>query len=304
MCGKEYIDKFHDEIYWIYSSTKNIKNISFHTEPYLPHDKNLIPSKLIYASSQPYGKSTVMHHCDSKSVMYRVAYKFNNKDIRHVSDKEIQDVAYTFGLKRASGIHSNLSSIINSDIDKIVPSSKFLDRFTSNRARHVSNSIAKEYGIKTEEIKLTGGAQINGKSIDEQHDLDVIVPVLSNEHAGLIWKEIKSKVKGHVIERGFISPMRWYSPDSSMICPFFIYDKKMDIPILDMKLGETVNTRVTVSDARLSLFNMPLFKVIGDVDFIAFRSRIARATIVENTQLIISAPLILVTKGDESEQPT
>lgn len=82
-----------------------------------------------------------------------------------------------------------------------------------------------------------------------------------------------------------------------MICPFFIYSQTMEIPITEMTICEIIETRVTIKDASLSIFNMPLFKVTGDLDFIAFRSRIARATIIEKTSLNIKAPLVHITKG-------
>ncbi len=287
-----------DDIYWIFASINNTKCTLFHTEPYLPSTKAQLPSKLIYASSKPYGKDTVIHDNNSISTKYRVAYKYHNNDIQHVSDREIQDAAYALGLKKSSNIHSNLSDVDISSIEKIIPSIGFLERFPNDEGYLVSKFIAEEYKVASEQIRLTGGAQINKKPLEEQHDLDIIVPISSYEHAGDVWNRIKKKTEGHVVERGFTSPMRWYAENSSMICPFFIYDKKMNMPIVDMTIGEIINIQVEVTDSRLSIFNMPTFKVSGDVDFVTFRSRIARATIVEKTILSISAPLIYITKGE------
>lgn len=211
----EGIVRAYDNIYWIYSKKNNIKHISFHTEPYLAYTDGIIPSKLIYTSSKPYGDDTAIQEDDSDCAMYRVAYKYRDDELAHVSDDEIQSAAYKLGLNKAKGIHSNLSDILISDIERIIPTEAFIKRFSNKMGASVSLSVGKEYSIDPDFIKITGGAQINGKSIENQHDLDVVIPILSYGHAQQVWNRIKSKSDGFVIERGFISPMRWISEQSS-----------------------------------------------------------------------------------------
>ncbi|AEF98526.1 hypothetical protein [Methylomonas methanica] len=287
----------NDDIYWIFSSIENTQYISFYTEPYLARTEGFLPSKLIYTSSKPYQSDTASCELDYYCTMYRVAYKYRNSELIHVSDHEIQNAAFKLGLNKAEDIHSNLSNIKEKDINKIISSESFLKKFSNTVGNKIAISVAHEYKIDPEQIRITGGAQINGKVVESQHDLDVVVPIQSYNHAERVWERIKSKYDGFVIERGFISPMRWLSERESMICPFFIYDKLMEIPIVQMMPSEVIETRVVITDASLSIFNMPLFKVNGDIDFIAFRSRIARATLIEETNLNIKAPLIYISKG-------
>lgn len=286
-----------DDIFWIHAIHQNNELLFFHTEPFLPCPNGVIPAKLIYASYKPYGTNSVRQNTVKKKTMYSVAYRLENHKTVHVSDSEIQKSAQSAGFQVGYGAHANLSIVKHDIIVNLFPSIRLLDRFPSDEGYNVSSIVAQEYGINTHDIRLTGGAQINENVIRKQHDLDVIIPIESYEHAERVWRKIRGKSENHIIEHGFKSPMRWYAKNSYMICPFFIYGK-MDIPILDMRLGPIVEKKVVVVDSRLSLFNMPLFEVIGELDFVAFRSRIVRAAISEGMALHVNSYSILVTKGN------
>lgn len=286
-----------DDIYWIHSQLRNRNFFFFYTEPFFHQTKDGVPAKLIYSSIKPYGINSIKRNI-LRRTMYRVAYRMNDQKITHISDYEIQQAARRFGFFEGKGLHANLSVIQNENISNITPSVQFSERFPCSTGHKAADIIAKEYNISSDDLKLTGGAQLNASDINEQHDLDVVIPVTSYEHAGEIWNKMCFRSDKFVVERGFKSPMRWLLFNNTLIvCPFFIYSK-MEIPIIDMKIGPIVEKNVTITDSRFSFFNMPLFEVNGGPDFVAFRSRIVRSAITENTSLQVKARTVQVTNGN------
>ncbi len=287
-----------DDIYWLLAEENGMKSLFF----CIDNDPRAIgygdvPGKMIYCEEKPYGHHSVPYLTQKYGTLYRTVSK--SMGGRPVSQDEysIQNVAKILGYSEASGLQKNISQIRASQISGIFPSARFLSRFTSQAAVSVAEQVAKHYDVSIDELRVSGGSQINGRNIHQQHDLDIVIPVKDEEHAKNIWVAIRDKSTGHLVENGYKSPMRWVCDLDHMVCPFFVCSEKLESPIRSIKELGDYRGEVEITDCRFSILNMPVILTRGDIDFVAFRSRLVRSSLREGEKLAIDGSLVEVTEG-------
>lgn len=289
-----------DDIYWVIAEENGVKSFFFCIdEDPRTITEGCVTGKMIYTEAEPYGHQSVPYQTREYGTLFRTVRK-NVDGMPFLLDEiAIQQVTEDLGYQAASGLQKNISQIKVSQIVDVFSSELFLEKFSSSDAIKFARQVASHYDIDCQALRLSGGALINGKNLYDQHDLDVVIPIVDSEHAKKLWDVMRSKDSGHLIENGFKSPMRWMCDEAHMVCPFFVYGDSMEHPITSVKQIGWYAGNLVVSDSRYSIFNMPILLTTGGgVEFIAFRSRVARACLSEGETLDVDGELVEVIEGE------
>jgi hypothetical protein len=287
-----------DDIYWVLAEENQKKSFFFciDDDPRTISD-GVASGKMIYSEALPYGHYSVPYLTQKYGTLYRAVSKIVNGTLVLNDEHSIQSIAKKFGYSPANGLQRNISYIRASQISEIFPSQRFLSRFTSKIATSVAKQVANHYDVSIDTLRISGGAQLNGRDIHEQHDLDIVIPIKDEEHAKRIWVSIRDKDTGQLVENGFKSPMRWMCDDEHMVCPFFVCGENLESPIRSVKELGDYQGELEIIDCRYSILNMPILLTKGDVDFVAFRSRVARSCLNEGQKLQVKGVIVEVIEG-------
>ncbi len=103
--------------------------------------------------------------------------------------------------------------------------------------------------------------------------------------------------KKHVIEYGYMWPLRWFSSEGHLICPFFVYRNLL--PPIDRFVSNGLNFKgkVCISDDIYGVFNAPLLITDGGVMFVFCRSTLLRGMLRKGKNLHLDCPEYTVTSG-------
>lgn len=287
-----------DDLYWLLAEENGKMSLFFciDDDPRTIGD-GVVPGKMIYCEVKPYGHHSVSYLTQKYGTLYRTVSKIVDDKLVLLDEYSIQDVANNLGYSPAREFQKNISYIRASQVSEVIPSEQFLSRFTSEAATSVAKQVAKHYDVNVDALRVSGGSQVNGRSIHQQHDLDIVIPVEDEEHAKRIWGAIRDRDTGHLVENGFKSPMRWMCDDNHMVCPFFVCGKNLEPPIRNVKELGDYHGVLEITDCRYSILNIPVLLTQGDIDFVAFRSRVARSCINEGEKLEVKGLLVEVIDG-------
>jgi len=269
------MSKIIDDIYWIEVNIKNEIFYFFVTEPYLYSNISESYGKIIYSTTPFFTKGNV-NIIENKTNLYKTYLRNENDVMYGVLDLEINSYATKFGFEKGCLIDENLNKIIRKEVIQIQKSKEIILIEDYKNYERLFNEISTFYETNIEDLKLTGGGQLFNKKLNDMHDLDLVVTIYSYEQLEKINLLKKPKYAKNVTEFNRIWPLRWYSFNNEIVCPFFIYGK-IGIPIEEVQYtGENFNGVLTIKNDEYGIFNMPIYQIDNQIKYIAFRLTIVR----------------------------
>jgi len=288
-----------DDVLFLYIQLENVACILFVCDTYLYQEPHNYHGKLMYSNIKVHGEYSVPGK-GSKQVFYSCAYRYTDTEknaLEPLSDEELQQVGKTLGLSLGVDINEHLCGPpLKSKVTYLF--SPFLfELYHSKEDQLLANEIAQKYGIDPGDIRITGGLQLFPKPIPESHDVDVVIPVDSQDQLRKISNYTNAAKDKPVCEFGYVWPLRWFNTDGYLICPFFVYRNLMP-PIEKIIFnGVKFKERVSISDDTYSIFNAPLLITDGKVDLVYCRSTLLRGMLRNGQEISLDCPLCKVTRG-------
>lgn len=174
--------------------------------------------------------------------------------------------------------------------------------------------LSELFGVPLDRLGVTGSLAYGHMADDE--DIDLVfsgTPQQNMEIAQQIWRFTYTDPKRRCVEFGKFWPLRFYH-DGVVICCFFVYSDRNDIPVLDETVAlvrQPVVAYGTVADNLHSLY-MPLVVKLGDVyidgaraediDLIIYDSSM-RGEFYSNERVRVSSGrLVKLTRGDATRE--
>ncbi len=253
--------------------------------------------KLMYSSIRPFGARTLERVTPDNRSLFRCAYRYDGEfAVVAITDSEIQQVAESFGLPSGTEMDAGLSSFNNAPFVEFCGSDIFISRYSSSGALAILDEISRAYGCEPRDIRLSGGLQLFGGALESAHDIDVVIPIHSQEQARHIAAFPIPSSAQRVCEFGYKWALRWVNRHGTIVCPFFVYTA-IEPPVRSVAPAGSLDATLTVEDATYGIFNSPCYAVRGGVDLLLFRATLVRGFIAEGQALPVRAPVYSVTEG-------
>ncbi len=286
-----------DNIIFVKFTLNGIVCILAVTDLFLYSSLKKVFGKLMYTSQPLYGKNSIVIKDVNHHSFYKAAYFYKKNKIVPLTDKELLQIGIKIGLKKGEHLDNLLCGPPPNSPKNFIFPKKLIDCYNHIEICNLLNTISKFYKVSNDDILLTGGLLLFQTPLKYAHDIDVVIPVDSLEHLNLIIKSYTSFRIKLVKEYGYIWPLRWYTEEKKIICPFFIYRGLLP-PVIRVKyLNEKILTTIKISDTKFSIFNMPIIETEGPIDLLIFRSTLLRGMLKRKQILKINCPLYEVVKG-------
>jgi hypothetical protein len=233
-----------------------------------------------------------------KQIFYNCAYCYTpNKNVRPLSDEELQNVGKALGLSSGVGIDKHLCGPSENSNCSYLYSPLFIEQYHSKEEQLLANEIGQNYGVDPDDLKITGGLHLFPTHISESHDVDIVIPIDSHNQLTKIFGQIHAVKKKPVIEYGYMWPLRWFSSDGHLICPFFVYRNLLPPIERFVFNGTNFKGKVYINDDIYGVFNAPLLITDGGVKFVFCRSTLLRGMLRKGQDLHLDCPEYTVTSG-------
>ena len=288
-----------DDVLFLYIQLEKVACILFVCGTYLYQEPHNYHGKIIYSNIKVHGEYSLPGK-KFKQLFYSCAYRYINARknvLEPLSDEELQQIGKTLGLSLGININKHLCGLpLNAKVMYLY--SPFLfERYHLNEEKLLANEIAQKYGIDPGDIRITGGLQLFHKSIQESHDVDVVIPIDSQDQLRKISKYTNINKDNPVHEFGYVWPLRWFSAEGYLVCPFFIYRNLMP-PIENINFNSVnFKEKVSICDDTYGIFNAPLLVTDGKVDLVYCRSTLLRGMLRNGQELSLNCPLCKVSRG-------
>lgn len=288
-----------DDVLFLYINLKKVACILFVCDTYLYENPYSYHGKLMYSNKKVHGEYTTSGK-KQKQIFYNCAYRYadsKKKAIIPLTDEELQRVGKSLGLSLGSGVDKHLCGPPRKAKVSYLFSPFFHELYHSDKERYLAKEIANQYGINLGDLRITGGLQLFPTPIPESHDIDVVIPIDSQEQLIIISNHINAVKNKQVCEFGYIWPLRWFSEGGHLICPFFVYRNLMP-PIEKMAFnGMNFDGKVVISDDTYSVFNAPVLLTDGSINLVYCRSTLLRGMLRKGHKMYLDCPLCTVTNG-------
>lgn len=286
-----------DDVLFLYVEHKDVTCILFVCDTYLYSKQRKFYGKLMYLNKKVHGEYTLPGK-KYKQIFYNCAYCYTtNKNIRPLSDEELQNIGKTLSLFSGVGIDKHLSGPAENWNYSYLYSPLFNEQYHSKKEQLFANEIGQKYGVDPDDLKITGGLHLFPTPINESHDVDIVIPIDSNDQLTKIFYHIHASKEKPVIEYGYMWPLRWFSSGGHLICPFFVYRNLL--PPIDrfVSNGKNFKGKVNIIDDIYGVFNAPLLITDGGVRFVFCRSTLLRGMLRKGKELHLDCPEYKVTSG-------
>jgi predicted nucleotidyltransferase len=248
----------------------------------------------MYSNVNVHGDNSIRTKTN-KSKFFNCAYCYTNlekKIVRPLSDLELQQIGGKLDLICGIDINKHLNGPKFGSKIKYLNSPHLLDLIDRKKNQLLLDEISNKYLIEVKDLKVIGSIQLFSKEIKNSHDIDIVVSIDSEEQLRNVFSSHK-----RCVEFGYIWPLRWYSRNNHLICPFFIY-RGLEPPIKKVSFnGNKYNGKIVIKEDKYGIFNAPLLITDGRIDLVYCRSTLLRGMLRKGHELFLDCPLCKVVEG-------
>lgn len=285
-----------DDILWVVCEKGKEKLCFYMLAPHLHEDNLNYYAKLVYKTSEPFSSGNIIKQKNDEK-WFKTIHRFEKSKKVSLPDKDIQRIALKYGFKESYGFWKNLSSIPKKEISEIISPPKLIDVYNKNSLKSVLPKISNFYQVPVSDIKVSGSAGFFAEPITKLNDLDIIIPINSNEQLSFINKFKIPDNSTHIKLKEKNWPIRWAHNSGLIICPFFIYGD-IDQPIKGLeKTGNVVKGKIEITNSDYGLFNIPLYECRGVTNKILIKSSFIRGIVEVGMHFYVDCPTYKITKG-------
>ncbi len=285
-----------DNILWLICEQKSVRLCFYMLAPYLHEDKNNFYAKLVYSTQECFQEGNILK-VKGEEKWYKTIHYMENDKRRTVDDLHVQELACRFGFDRANGVWSSLNAIPKESITKIVYPPKILDVYGESEIKDLLQEIADFYDLRVEDLTLSGSGGFFRSPISKLNDLDVIVPINSEEQLVAI-NELKIPLTANKVrQKNKFWSLRWINDFNLIVCPFFIYGE-IGNPVVNIRqTDKRVKGKIKITNSNYGIFNIPLYECVGVIESLMIKASFLRGEIKNNSIFVIDCPIYVVTEG-------
>ena len=286
-----------DDILFLDIQLRDVTCILFVCDTYLYPKANDFYGKLMYTNKRVHGPY-MQPRKKSSQILFNCAYRYTTDNIlKPLTDEELQEIGKSLGLMQGLGLDKHLCGIPEGSKVVFLHAPSFLEYYSSDETQSLADEIGITYGVDPKDLRITGGLHLFHPSVAEAHDVDIVVPIDSLDQVRTVFNHVESRKNKPVVEFGYVWPLRWFSTDGHLVCPFFIY-RNLTLPIERLTFtGQHYHSKVYITDDMYSIFNAPLLITEGGVGLVFCRSTLLRGMLRKNQIIHLNCPLYVVSQG-------
>lgn len=285
-----------DDIAWVKSTYKGNEFLFFLTEPFLYPSLERSAGKLIYANCRPFQNGSLKKN-KRNVIWYSTTTRLLQNKPYSLSDSEIQALSRSLGFLPATKIDGNLNSFESADIIETIWTPACEPNLLGFLSSKSVDDIESFYKLPLSKMRITGSMHAFGHDLSQASDIDLVIPINNSEVARMLATSLIPNFSKHVIEYGLKWPLRWYTDEGYIICPFFVYGNLPPLVEKVMDTGETIDCILEIEDDSYGIFNMPIYYVNTPVELLIVRPRIARGVFRKGNKYIVKAPVFEISSG-------
>lgn len=288
-----------DDIVWavVYSDGEMFA-FSVNT-PYLYSGSSFEYGKLMYSTINPFGEKALSISYSGEA-WHKISSVDSKGKIIPKTDQEIQSIARSMGFLSGVGVNRSLSELPSHQVRNTIPSRKIDNVITDYDAEYVREIVleaCEHYGINEGDIHVAGSLNLFPRPLQEAHDVDMVIFVDSESMLEKYSRFPRPRYAREVFEFGKVWPLRWWTKEGFLICPFFVY-RKLPLMVESVELTEIEWAgQLIVKDARYSLFELIILETISKNRWVIVRNGALRGEFFYNQKIYVRGCLSLITSG-------